>query len=106
MAEDTKEASLSMKGVFPIGYKRSMDYPCPEESFGDTADIISGLRDLPEEYLVIELQGYPSQMEFIQAARNGDKYLIELGLNVGKEKPQIFRLPEEDRDECIEIFRR
>ena len=105
MAEDTKEASLSMKGVFPIGYKRSMDYPCPEESFGDTADIISGLRDLPEEYLVIELQGYPSQMDFIQTARNGDKYLIELGLNVGKEKPRIFRLSEEDRDECIEIFR-
>ena len=105
MAEETKGTVLSMTGVFPIGYKRSMDFPCSEESFGDTVGIISGLRDLAEEYLVVELKGYPKQMDFIQTCRNGDKYLIELGLNVGKKKPQIFRLPEEDLDECIRIFR-
>ena len=90
-----------------IGYKRTVEYPCTEEAFAELSGIIADMRDLEGEFLVTELHGYPNQLSFIQTTRTeaGDKYLIELGLDVGKKIPQMFRLAEAEQEECIALFR-
>ena len=90
-----------------IGYQKTVEYPCNGEAFSELSEIIAELRDLLGEYLVVELKGYPNQISFIQTTRTkaGDKYLIEIGLDVGKEKPQMFRLDETEKNDCIELFR-
>ncbi len=89
-----------------IGYERTVEYPCSEEAFQEIREIISGMRDLLGEYLVVELQGYPGRIRFIQTTRteDGENYLIEVGLDAGGEKPRMMRLPEIDREGCIRLF--
>lgn len=74
MAEETKAAGLSVPETTPmgIGYKRELEYPCPEDSFKSVEEIIRGLRDMSGEHLVIELQGFPDQMDFIQTVKTDD----------------------------------
>ncbi len=50
------------------------------------------------------LISYPKKLSFIQAVHNGDKLLIEIALDRGKEYPQVFRLSETDTNTCSEII--
>lgn len=89
-----------------IGYKRTSKHPFSEKSFREIQEIISGMRDILGEYLVVELEGYRNQIEFIQTTRteDGESYLVEVGLDVGKKKPQLMRLPAINQEECISLF--
>ena len=94
-----------------ISNSRSLYLTCSEEQFAEICDIISKLRDLRYEHLVVVLYGYPLPLEFIQTVRaRWDKdpakdYYIEIGLERGGKHVQMFRSPSITKEECIDVFR-
>ena len=98
-----------MSGEKPegISHNETVKYPCSSEDFNEFEDIIAGLRDISYEHLVVELESYPNHLQFIQTIRygNDELYMIEVGIDTGKENPQIFRIEEQSLADCISIFK-
>ncbi len=87
-----------------IGNKKELQYPCSSEKFSEIARIINELRNIEGEYLVVELSGYPKYLGFIQTTRDGDDWLLEIGLKLDNGDTQIFRLPKTEKEACVNIF--
>ncbi len=98
---------MSEKDLEGISYNETVKYPCSSNDFKRFEDIIAGLRELSYEHLVVELESYPNPLQFIQTIRygNDEHFMIEVGIDTGKEKPQIFRSEKQSLDDCISIFR-
>ena len=88
-------------------WRETIKYPCSEEEFKKISDIVSGLRDLDGEFLIVNMEGYPTKLNFIQTTRSedGDKWLIEAAVDCGKKKPQMLRIPEADLPTALKVFR-
>ncbi len=98
MAEETVEG---------ISHEKKVTYPCTKRKFAGIAKLLAELRDFSYEHLVVELEGYPFPVSFIQTYRlkDSDNYLIEIGREIGEEHPQMFRLTDVEPEKCLEIFR-
>lgn len=97
MAKKTDEP----KSVF-----KELNKCCSEEQFKELTDVISVMRDLRYEFLVVDLLDYPDQLDFIQTTKHDDDwYLIEIGLEKGGEHDQMFRISDLDLTGCIAIFK-
>ncbi len=98
---------MSEEKLKGISHNETVKYPCSSEDFKGIEDIIVGLRDISHEHLVVELESYPNHLQLIQTIRQGndEQYMIEVGIDTGKEHPQIFRIKEQTLDDCINIFK-
>ncbi len=87
-------------------HQLSASFPCSDTAFKEYAGIIKGLRNLAYEHLVVELNGFPDNLRFIQTIRQDDEktFMIEIGLKAGK-KTRLYRLEDVAESDCIEIFR-
>ena len=80
---------------------------CPDNTFLEISEIISKMRAIQWEFLVVELYGYPSPLEFIQTIRNREngEMFVEIGLDKGGRHVQMFRSPSISTEACIEVFK-
>ncbi len=90
-----------------IEFKESISYPCSQEQFEKYEKIITGLRRIHDDFLILEFELNPHRLMFIQTKRNlkNDNYVIEIAFNNGEEHPQMFRMYTSTADECIEVFK-
>ena len=97
---------VSFGYVKGVSHHEALSSPCDEDTFAGFSATIDGLRNMAFEFFVLDLEGYPEQMEFIQTVRQSDSthYTIELALSAGREKPQIFRLQDASPETCREVF--
>lgn len=78
---------------------------CSDEEFAKISEIISGLINDDNDFLVIELIDYPKNLSFIQTARDKTNYLIEIGLETENSYPEMFRLRKVERKQCVDIIK-
>ena len=90
-----------------IPHKEVIKNTCSETRFHKIETIIRNLRALPDEYLVVDLKGYPYLLSFIQTIKTDDVYLVEVAFDnrVYSSHPQIFRRGSLSLDEAIAEFR-
>ena len=84
---------------------KTVHFPCSQEEFEEIADILTNLRDLAFEHLVVELEGYGHAMQFIQSIRVGEDLLIEIALDIGKKRPRIFQMADLEDAAAIDVYR-
>ena len=92
----------------PDPYSVTMDYPIRTNQFYEIKSVISKLRDIEGEFLVVALENAPLSIDFIQTTReeNSKNYLIEIGLKTSSVRPvNIYRLNEAGLEDTIDLFK-
>ena len=67
-----------------------MSRPVSEDEYEQIAETVTNLRDLPYEHLTVEFEDILDGVLFIQTAKCGDNYLVEIARSSGGEYPDIF----------------
>lgn len=89
-----------------ISYREELTYPAEQEKLEKIEEILRGLRYLDDEFLIVELTGYPGGLVFFQTCLNKDgTYLVEAGLESGGTRPRIFRKDLLSEREAVSVFR-
>ena len=88
-----------------ISSTTTMDYGDREEQLPGCERIMEGMRDLRYEHLVIDLEGYPDGLRFIQTTRDGAEYMVEFRQET-EDGPRMFRREGLSLPETLEAFRR
>ena len=81
-----------------------MEYDRRDEQLPGCERIIGELRDLAYEHFVIDLEGYPDGLRFVQTTRKDGKYLIELRYEE-ENGPRMLRKEGLGLPETLETFR-
>lgn len=87
-----------------ISCTTTMAYEKRNEQLPGCERIIGELRDLAYEHLVIDLEGYPDGLRFVQTTRKDGKYLIEFRYEE-ENGPRMLRREGLSLPETLETFR-
>ena len=87
-----------------ISCTTTMAYEKRNEQLPGCERIIGELRDLAYEHLVIDLEGYPGGLRFIQTTRDEDGYVVELRREE-EDGPRVLRKEGLGLAETLETFR-
>ena len=82
-----------------------MSRPVSKGEYEEIVEIITNLRALPYEHLVVDFDDIIDDVLFIQTAKYGDCYLVEIAKLTGGEFPNVFRKMDIGMEETLEIFK-
>ena len=88
-----------------VSIRECVSIPIATDDFSRVEYAIRSLRNRAYEHLVVEIREPVEGIDFIQTAREGEGYRIEVGMNDSKGARHLFMLDKNDLDKTLSIFR-